>query len=302
LPNTLAHLGIHGLTTRALNTKADLKWVYLGAVIPDFPWILQRAASYLFTDINLYNLRLYVIIQSTLLFSIILSAGLAFLSKNYLKTFLILSFGSLIHLVLDAMQIKWANGVHLLAPLSWEMLNFNLFWPESIPTYLITALGLVYFIFLFKEFREAESDLIIKSFTRWFYLFIVTATYSLLPLLILHQPLEADNHYVKTLSEVESREGKYFEIDRRSVRFQDEGGIMNTFANEDIKLKGVLHLWDKDPITLSIKAKFIDKNTAEVVEYYKHIPEFRDNASYMGLVLVLVFWIVSVFKRRKEIF
>lgn len=264
------------------------------------PWILQRTISFFFTNINLYDLRLYVIVQSTLLFCIILSAGLASLSKNYAKTFLILSIGSLVHLLLDAVQIKLANGIHLFAPLSWEMLNFNLFWPESIPTYIITAAGFIYFIFTFKEFREAESDLIIKSFLRWVYLFIITITYFLFPLLFLHQPLEADNHYVKTLFEVENREGKYFEIDRRPVRFRDGGGIMNTFANENIKLKGVLHLWDKDEVILSIKARFIDKNTAEVIEYHLHTPAFRDKASYAGLILVFVFWTATFLSKRKD--
>ena len=69
MPNTLAHLGIGGATTRAVITKADLKWVYLSCVIPDMPWILQRTAHIFFPQVSPYDLRLYVIVQSTLLFS-----------------------------------------------------------------------------------------------------------------------------------------------------------------------------------------------------------------------------------------
>jgi hypothetical protein len=133
LPNTLAHIGIGGTLTRLAIKGADLKWIYLGCLIPDLPWIFQRLGNILIPNINLYDLRLYVIVQSTLLFSIILSLALTSFSKEYIRTFLILAFGSLIHLLLDSLQEKWTNGVLLLAPFNWDLMNFNLFWPESFP-------------------------------------------------------------------------------------------------------------------------------------------------------------------------
>ncbi len=65
MPNTLAHLGVQGLTTRSLLKDADYKWIYLGCIIPDLPWILQRIVMYVYPGIDPYDLRLFVIIQST---------------------------------------------------------------------------------------------------------------------------------------------------------------------------------------------------------------------------------------------
>lgn len=302
MPNTLAHLGIHGLTTRAFIKTADLKWIYLGCIIPDLPWIFQRTVWLFSSNINLYDLRLYVVTQSTLLFCIILSAAFASLSKNYFKTYLILSAGSLIHLLLDAMQIKWANGVHLFAPFSWEMIRFDLFWPESFPTYLITASGLLYFLITIKEIRNPDSDLIIYDFKRWLLFVSIGTIYFLLPLLFLKMPLKADNHFVKTLSVVENRKGKYFEIDRRSFTYKNGEAILNTFADEDLKLTGNLPQAEKYPATLSIRAKFIDTKTAEVLGYRLHTPDFRDSASYLGLTLIILFWMISLYTNRDLIF
>lgn len=158
MPNTIAHIGINGLLTRSLIKTSDLFWIYFGTLIPDFPWIFQRAVETFFPSINGYDLRLFAIVQATLFLSILFSGAMAFLSDSPKKTFLILSFGSLLHLLLDSLQIKWANGVHLIAPFNWELLNFSLFWPESSPTYILTLGGIVYFIFNWKSLSSIISS------------------------------------------------------------------------------------------------------------------------------------------------
>ena len=42
MPNTLVHLGVQGLGNRLISTEIDLKWVFLGCIIPDLPWIVRR--------------------------------------------------------------------------------------------------------------------------------------------------------------------------------------------------------------------------------------------------------------------
>ncbi len=298
MPNTLAHLGIGGATTRAVITKADLKWVYLSCVIPDMPWIFQRIAHIFIPQVSPYDLRLYVIVQSTLLFSIILSFAFASLSKDFLKTFLILAFGCLVHLLLDSLQKKWANGAQLFAPFNWSLLNFDLFWPESLPTYLITLFGLFYFLVTFKDGVSAPLNLELKNSKRWLVFVAALIAYIIIPIFILSQPFNADNHYVKTIKEVKDRPGKFFELDRRAYRYENGTGIINTFAGEDIKLKG-MDLKSKE--TLSIRAKFIDEHTAEVIEYHIHSPFFRDGTSYLGLLFVLIFWVTNIYINRKDI-
>jgi hypothetical protein len=299
MPNTLAHLGVGGAATRAVINKADLKWAYFACVIPDLPWILQRITHIFIPRVSPYDLRLYVIVQSTLLFSIIFSLAFASLSKDFLKTFLILAFGCLIHLLLDSLQKKWANGAQLFAPFNWSLLNFDLFWPESLPTYLITLFGLFYFLVTFKDGISAPLNLVLKSSKRWIVFATAIVLYSLVPLLILNQPFNADNHFVKTIENVKERPGKYFEVDRRAYKFENGTAILNTFAGEDIELKGI-NLKSKE--TLSIRAKFIDEHTAKVIEYHVHSPFFRDGTSYLGLLLVLIFCITAVYKNRKAVF
>lgn len=296
MPNTLAHLGVAGFATRSVLKAADLKWIYIGGIIPDLPWIFQRFAGMFLPNIDLYDLRLYVIVQSTLLFGMIISLAFASLSKEYLKTFLILSIGCLIHLLLDSLEIKWANGVHLFAPLNWELLNFNLFWNESIPIYLITLFGLVYFFIMFKKGIAVPVNLELSKLKRWVILFTALLIYFLLPLLLLNQPYEADNHYVKTLKEIKERPGKYFEIDRRSYKFENGSGFINTFAKEAIELKNISLNTSE---IISIKARFIDEKTAEVIDYHVYSVLLRDGSTYVGLILIFIFWILSFYRNRK---
>ena len=128
MPNTLAHLGIQGIATRSWFRNADLKWIFIGCVIPDLPWILQRLIWTGLPDIDRYDLRLFATAQSSLFFCLILSVALAALSKRFWKVFIILGINSLLYLLMDALQNKWANGVQFFAPFNWKMTNFDLFW------------------------------------------------------------------------------------------------------------------------------------------------------------------------------
>ena len=121
MPNTLAHLGVQLALTRCVMRQADPKWIYAGCVIPDLPWIARRILDASLSGLNAYDLRLYAIAQSSLVCSLLACGALAALSRTPLASFAVLGLGAGIHLLLDACQIKWANGVHLFAPVSWEL-------------------------------------------------------------------------------------------------------------------------------------------------------------------------------------
>lgn len=290
-------MGIAGYATRFAIKDADLKWIYIGSIIPDLPWIFQRIIVILFPNADLYDLRLYVIVQATLLSGLILSIAFSALSKEFLKTFLILSLGCLIHLLLDSLEIKWANGVHLLAPFTWQTLRFDLFSGSSLPMYIITLFGFVYYLVTLRKGTSESFNIGLINMKKLILFLAAVLTYFLLPLLLLEQPYEANNHYIKTLRDVYERPGKYFEIDRREYRFENGTGIINTLADEDIKLKNIDL---KTPGTISLKAKFIDEKTAEVIEYRVYSVLFRDGSSYIGLVLIIIFWIISFIRNRKK--
>ncbi len=133
MPNTLAHFGVQSVLSHAALHDAEPKWVILGCLIPDLPWIFQRVVAELFPRVPAYELRLYVIVQASLGISLLLCATVALLTSAPFKVFRILAVNTLVHLLLDACQIKWANGVHLFAPFSWELLTLDGFGRKVYP-------------------------------------------------------------------------------------------------------------------------------------------------------------------------
>ena len=286
MPNTLAHIGVNGLLTRSVIKKSNLFWIYVGALIPDIPWIIQRVLGTFFPSINGFDLRLYVIVQATLFFSLILSAALSLLTIDTKKTFLILAIGSLLHLLLDAFQIKWANGVHLFAPFSWKLLSFGFFWPESLPTYIITFGGILFFIFNWKTLTKQNLNLSFK-FPKILFSVLFFTIYLLVPLYFMPQVENANNHFIKTLKNIETRKGKYVEFDRKKIRFNKKINLyeIQSFDRSYIPLAGI----DKtDAHKISIKGTFVNNDTIKVIAYHKNIAWFRDGASYIGISLILL--------------
>ncbi len=136
MPNTLAHLGIQTFCSKAIIPKADFKWIALGCIVPDLPWIVQRIIRFAGLGVDLYDLRLYCIVQASLAFCLLVAAAVSLQVRDSGKIFLLLLLNCIFHLFLDASQLKWANGIHLFAPFSWDIINFGLYWPESIFTYI----------------------------------------------------------------------------------------------------------------------------------------------------------------------
>ena len=288
MPNTLVHLGINGIATRTIIRNADLKWIYMGAIIPDFPWIMQRIIKQVIPGVNLYDLRLYCVIQASFIFCLLISFALSSFSEQYKKTCLILSVGSLLHLLLDALQTKWANGVHLIVPFDWQILNFGLFWPESNVTYLLTVFGLIYFLVNIRKAISMPWRISFKLDKRRILGVILLAGYLVLPLNILNDSELANNHFVKTLREYNNRQDKYIELDRGEYEFLPENSHIYTFTGEKLNLSG-LNL-ERDA-KLSIKGVFISNDVIRINQYHIHHADIREIASYIGLSLVALMWI-----------
>ena len=240
MPNTIAHIAVNGFGTKAIIKNADIKWIYFGIIIPDFPWIIQRFVSTFFSSVNMFDLRTYAIIQATFFFSLILSLAFSFFSKDNWKIFLILSMGVFFHLLLDSLQIKWANGVHFLAPFSWKMTSFNLFFPENIITFVLILIGILFYIINWKKSVNSPLNLAF-SFRRIFLSATVLLVYFILPLFLFSGPLSQDNHFISTIKNKNKRAGKYVEFDRvRYIKENNEGYIYPYF-NEKLYLQNYEH-------------------------------------------------------------
>jgi hypothetical protein len=129
-----------------------------------------------------------------------------------------------------------------------------------------------------------------------FLYFFFTTAYFILPLVLLNWPESANNHYVKTLRDAESRQGSYIEFDRARYKPLNVGNVLITFAEEEILVKG---LKLKYPATVSVRGYFLDNNSVHTTEFHIHSDWFRDVASYTGLTLIAVMWIVSIIIRGK---
>ena len=91
MPNTLAHFGIQGVVGGALLRSADAKWVFLGCVIPDVPWILQRVVRTVVNGVDPYDLRLYAIAQASFVGCLFLCGVFSAVSDKPRKVFTILT-------------------------------------------------------------------------------------------------------------------------------------------------------------------------------------------------------------------
>ena len=295
MPNTLAHLGVQGLATRFLLKDADYKWIYLGCIIPDLPWILRRIMHFVFPDINLYDLLLYATVQSSFCFCLLLSVVLAALSVNYWKTFAILGFNSFLHLFLDACQTKWANGVHFLAPFNWNLTNFGFFWPESLLTYLLTIFGIGYLVWNWRRAVVIPINMTWRSAISLFALIAIMAVYFALPLFLFGGSEETDNHFVKTLRTRSERPGRHIVLDRNSYIHHQSGGVIRTFAGEELSVDG-MRLDFSAPV--SVKGSFVTEDKIQVSQYHVHSKWFRDCSSYLGLSIVSILFIIALVRQK----
>ena len=294
MPNTLAHIGIQTPLTRSLLKNAPLQWIVMGCIIPDIPWIVQRILHKV-PGIDPVALHLYATTQASLFYCLLLSLTLAMLNSDSKTIFLLLGMNSLFHLLIDATQIKWGNGVNLLAPFSWEMLHFNLFWPEHFSSYLLSGIGLLTLLILWRNAVHNDLKLQRPNRTKSLCLTACLLLYLISPLLFLNGAYEADTHYSQTLDKVKDRRGKEVALDRAT--YSATNHTLKSYSGGRFKVS------NPPPVEsgiLSIQGHFLDGATIEISDYHFH-PPYRDPASYAGLLLALLFWTHSLINWKSNI-
>jgi hypothetical protein len=292
MPNSLAHLGIQGLVTRSVLRNADLKWIYLGCLIPDVPWILQRALRILLPELNRYELYLYSGVQSSLFFCLILSAALALIARRSTLIFLILSISSLLHLLLDASQIKWANGVLLAAPFDWRLISFGFYWPESLMACGLTFFGLIYFLVMWKRVVSPPLSGFTSKRLSLFIAFMCLLSYAGMPFLFRQEMLVENNYYIRTLQAGEERTGKMIAFDRVRLIVEKGRPLIQDFNDELYEVDGLAQ--GLRPSTISLKGRFTVPGRIDVSAYHIHPTGMREMASLIGIALIGLYWLRNV--------
>ena len=293
MPNTLAHIGLQTpLTNLALQT-APLQWIALGCIIPDIPWILQRAFR-LIPTLDPVSLRLYAAFQASLLSCCILSLAFALLTRRTGFVFLILFLNSLFHLLLDACQKKWGNGVNLLAPFSWHTSNFAFFWPEDSINYVLLAAGII--VCIVYGPKAVKNDLFLQKPDK---IKVTCLTFALIvyilgPVFFIDAAYNADIHFSRTIIDKSQQATKRIEIDRGRYNIQTK--TIATYADDALSLNNPPEI---KGTSLSIKGVFDQKNSITITEYHEHTMN-RDYASYAGLFFTLFLWLFSIKQIRSN--
>ena len=299
MPNTIAHLGLHAVSTKAILSKADIKWIYLGAILPDIPFVIKRAATFIAPNVDILDVRLFAIVQASLIFSLVLAFACSRLSSRSRYVFLVLGFGVLLHLLIDACQIKWGNGPRFLVPFDWSLTNFGFFWPEQLPSHLMTAFGGVYVIYAFTlPIREQAKDLILPESKGLLALIAALAIYLLLPLALVDAVEQAGSGNVQ-LIRMEDRSGHEIELDR--VRYRRDGARMTVelYRGEFITLAGIgqdLPAAGK----ISVRGSFLAHDVIRANEFHINNASYREQASMLGLGIVLFYWLIVLVGRFRE--
>jgi len=287
VPNLLAHYGAQGPVLRALLPRADLRWILLGCVLPDAPWILQRLLVPFLREERVYELRLFAVAQASLAGCLLLSASVCFLSKRPALTFGVLSLGAVFHLFLDAVETKWGNGVHLFVPFSFGMTNFGLFWPESAPIYLATVAGLAFVFWeLFRTRRPTGAPA--RGRRRPVAAAVLLGASTIFSCSTLRPLEQHDAHFVRTLRNRSDRSGRLLELDRARWTKTLSGDRLVTFAGEPLRVRGTE---PREAGIVSVRGRFLEPDLLEVSALHEHRARLRDAASYAGLLLLGAAWL-----------
>lgn len=273
--------------------------VLLGCIVPDLPWILRRSIVGLNISVDQYALMQYVIVQASLLFCLVFCAAVACLTRRWALTGAVLAVNAFLHLLIDTVEIKVGNGVHLLAPWSWELFSFALIWPEHMLVTLLTVIGLGIGAWLLVS-APADLGLADHRMARRVGLGgLLMAAYLLAPLALLQGPYDADVRSVKTLREAGERVGRTVRFDRRPYVKSEDGAYIVTFAGEKLQLVG-----ESLPPSghASVTGVFADEQTVQVQQIRQSEASLRDLASYIGLFVIAVVWVragwLSLLHRR----
>ena len=290
MPNTLCHFGVQlPLFARASHPSTPF-WVIIGCVIPDLPWMVLKLLVPLHL-IDPYTLRLYCTGQASLISCLLLAAALACLSAVPRRVFAILAGNCLLHLLLDTLEVKWGNGVHLFLPFSTKMLQFNLLWPEHPLVQGLTGLGLVLLLILAR--KKLPPPLVVWPSKRQQQVAALCLfAYLLLPLALMGPLQQADAYYLRTLAKVEERTGKAMAFDR--VHYLAENSTLRTFAGEHIVVSGSV---PRQSGRVSFSGRFLGPSVFLAEEHHYH-RDRRDLATVIGLFMACALLAQSVILSR----
>ncbi len=227
-------------------------------------------------------------VQASLVFCLLLSLSVSSLTRRPVKIFIILAFNCLLHLLIDSLQIKWGNGVHLFAPFNWEIFRVGMFWPEHLPTQLISILGIPLLLYYWREIVRNGLELEYRSRLQIAGTTFFILSYFIGPFIFFNQLEATNSYYIKTMRQVEQRSGKDIEFDR--AQYDEKNRTVKYFSGEEFILEGIL---PEKSGRVSLQGRFIATDTINSGTIHLHT-DHRDLASIIGLFMACALTIHSL--------
>lgn len=299
MPNTLAHIGAQLPITRAVSRKVDPRWVALGLLVPDLPWIFQRLIHLVHPAAPVIDVRAYVVVMSTPVFCILLSAFFSLLVRNSAIVFAVLTLESLFHEFLDCFQAKGGVGVPFLGPFNWTSFSWPAFPMDGWVSNLLTLSGVVMvLLLLLGKWKYPTTIRPARSGWHWRTPLVATflASYCIAPLAFKEAAIRGNVHDLAVWRGDLPRTGMQIHFDRANYvpgATPGEGGITDDFNEQPIRIIGIE---EDQPSLVSTVATFADDSTLFVTDYVVHPPGRRFWYSIVGLVGVFLIWLIPLFR------
>lgn len=294
MPNTLVHFAVQGPASRGLWRRLDPRWIYLGCLLPDVPWILRRAVVALGLPVDPIDLRLYTMAQASLAGTLLLCAALAAATVAPRLVLSVLGLNALLHLLLDATEVKWGNGVHLFAPFSWRMTSFDLVAGESALMLALTIAGALLLALEIARPRAPVVGLDLRP-RRLAAAAALLAAYLVAPLPFFGALEGSDSYGVKTLREVAGRAGRAVSFDRTAFQVTPAGGLVHLWNGERVRATGAIP--DHDA-RVSLRGTFLASDVLRVDQLLEHRHD-RDWPTYVALGLLALVWARPLWPPRR---
>jgi hypothetical protein len=287
VPNTLVHFAVQTAASRSVWRRLDPRFIFLGCLLPDVPWILRRVIVGFGVPVDPFDIRLYTMAQASLAGTLLLAGAFSVLTRAPRLVFTVLGANALLHLLLDATEIKWGNGVHLGAPFSWRMTAFEWVSGDSV---VVPALALAGALVASWEILRPPLPAIgfASSRARLLAAAGLLAAYFAAPLLVLDAVYASDSYSVKTVREREARPGRRIGLDRTIFHASPAGaGEIELWTGERVRAEGTLPTHDA---RVSLLGTFLAPDRLRVDRLTVHEGS-RDWPTYLGLGLLVLVWV-----------
>ena len=120
---------------------------------------------------------------------------------------------------------------------------------------------------------------------------LLLVAYVLIPLFLLHGPIEADAHSLKALCTSVEQVGDRVALDRAQYVETPDGPRLKYYGGRvQMQAEG---LDVQPPSTVSVRGVLTGADTIRVTDHHLHASRLRDYPSYLGLAFIAVVWTIA---------